>query len=140
MASPVPVPTKSQQLHNFSLPQLKWNKTNNNNSDHHHRRRRAAASPPHHRWSPIRDSDSEHRKDDHLDNSEKDSKEKIYIRIRKSGKVAESVDDENDCADQMPKKDEIGVEKGGVGENCRNEEVEEPKTWNLRPRKAAMKG
>lgn len=127
MASPVPL--KSQQLHNFSLPQLKWNKKN----------RRATDSPPRHHRSPIRDSDSDQRKDEHVEKDskpDKDSKAKIYIRIRKGSKVAESVDNETDKSDQMLKKDEIHGEKGVVIENCENEEVEEPKTWNLRPRKA----
>lgn len=137
-----PVPAKSQQLHNFSLPQLKWNKNNNNL---HQRRRRAAESPPHRHRSPIRDSGSDQRKDDHVEKSEKesipekDSKEKIFIRLRKSGKVAESADEENENLDQVPKKDETQVEKGGDVENCENEEVEEPKTWNLRPRRAGKK-
>lgn len=136
-----PVPAKSQQLHNFSLPQLKWNKNNNL----HQRRRRAAESPPHRHRSPIRDSDSDHRKDDHVEKSEKDSKPekdskaKIFIRLRKSGKVAESADEENESRDQVSKKDENQVEKGGDVENCENEEVEEPKTWNLRPRRAGKK-
>lgn len=132
MASPVPA--KSQQLHNFSLPQLKWKK------NHLHRRRRATESPPHHnrssstqKESPIRDSKSE------LDaeKSEKDSKSKIYIRIRKSGKIAasESISNDNENHDQLPR----DTEKGILVENCENEEVEEPKTWNLRPRKAVKK-
>lgn len=137
-----PVPAKSQQLHNFSLPQLKWNK---NNNSHHQRRRRAAEASPNRHRSPIRDSDSDQRKDDHVEKSEKDSKPekdskaKIFIRLRKSGKVAETGDEENENRDQVSKKDEIQVEKEGDAENCENEEVEEPKTWNLRPRRSGKK-
>lgn len=57
------VPAKSQPLHNFTLPHLKWNK-DRNSSGHHHRRRSikspsrrpniSAASPV--RQSPLRDS------------------------------------------------------------------------------------
>lgn len=137
-----PVPAKTQQLHNFSLPQLKWNKNTNNL---HQRRRRAAESPPHRHRSPIRDSDSDQRKDDTVGKSEKDwqpekdSKAKIFVRLRKSGKAAESADVENESREKVPKKDEIQVEKGGDVENCETEEAEEPKTWNLRPRRAGKK-
>lgn len=138
MSSPVPI--KSQQLHNFSLPQLKWNKKHNTSL---HRRRRPTESPPHPHRSPIRDAESDHQKDD-VEKSEKDSKAKIYIRIKKNTKAAESADEDTEKRlvddDQDLKKDEIEGEKGGVVENCEIEEVEEPKTWNLRPRRAVKKG
>lgn len=137
-----PVPAKSQQLHNFSLSELKWNKNKNN---HHQRRRRATDSPPHSHRSPIRDSDSDQRKDDPVEKSEKDSvsekdsKAKIFIRLKNTGKVAESADEKNESHDQVPKTDEIQAEKGVDVENCENEEAEEPKTWNLRPRRVGKK-
>ncbi|KAL8119291.1 uncharacterized protein LOC141724204 [Apium graveolens] len=134
-----PAPAKSQQLHNFSLPELRWNK-NNNNNNLHQRRRRATDSPPLRHQSPIRDSDSDQKKDDPVEKSEKDSKAKILIRFsRKSGKVAESADEKNESPDQVPKKDEIQAEKEVDVENGENDEVEEPKLWNLRPRRAGKK-
>ncbi|KAK6119308.1 hypothetical protein DH2020_046950 [Rehmannia glutinosa] len=58
------VPAKSQPLHNFDLPRLKWNKDGNSSSTHHQRRRSikspsrrpstSSASPVRH--SPLRDS------------------------------------------------------------------------------------
>ncbi|XAR63245.1 hypothetical protein NMG60_11023120 [Bertholletia excelsa] len=55
MASPVPA--KSQPLHNFKLPLLKWS---NNTSNHHRSRRLADSSPPRAdsalRQSPVMDS------------------------------------------------------------------------------------
>ncbi|KAF7139436.1 hypothetical protein RHSIM_Rhsim07G0034400 [Rhododendron simsii] len=41
-----PVPAKSQPLHNFSLPLLKWPKTHTNNQHHHRTGRRLAGSSP----------------------------------------------------------------------------------------------
>lgn len=58
------VPAKSQPLHNFTLPHLKWNNKDRNSSGHHQRRRSikspsrrpsiSSASPV--RQSPLRDS------------------------------------------------------------------------------------
>ncbi|XP_057805508.1 uncharacterized protein LOC131020605 isoform X2 [Salvia miltiorrhiza] len=57
------VPAKSQPLHNFTLPHLKWNKDRNSNG--HHQRRRSIKSPSRRpnisaasplRQSPMRDS------------------------------------------------------------------------------------
>lgn len=57
------VPAKSQPLHNFTLPHLKWNK--DRNSSGHHQRRRSVKSPSRRpsissaspvRHSPLRDS------------------------------------------------------------------------------------
>lgn len=58
------VPAKSQPLHNFTLPHLKWNKDRSSNG-HHHQRRRSIKSPSRRpnisaaspiRQSPLRDS------------------------------------------------------------------------------------
>lgn len=63
MAAP---PVKSQPLHNFSLPHLKWAHKNSSSASsgspsHHHRFRRRDSADQHRRSQPDPESDSENR-------------------------------------------------------------------------------
>ncbi|CAA0813560.1 Protein of unknown function (DUF1639 [Striga hermonthica] len=49
-------PAKSQPLHNFALPRLKWNKDAQQGGGHHHQRRRSIKSSSSSSSSPVRHS------------------------------------------------------------------------------------
>ncbi|KAJ4727240.1 DUF1639 family protein [Melia azedarach] len=143
---------KSQPLHNFSLPDLKWamNHTNTNrfrklsDSSHKSPQNNADCDSESQRQNPMLEGvttgdgieKSAKKKstavvsDDVVENSEKKptassegSRSRIFIRIKtKNSKIAEEVADAGD-------------------QNCVAEDAEElvPKTWNLRPRKLVTK-
>lgn len=140
MASPVPA--KSQPLHNFSLPHLKWNKNHTNN--HQRGRRPADSSPPLDsallqspppRQSPMRDYSA----------SESESENRNQKIEKSQKKSAEASDVEGSGAKEGRSKICIRLRTKNKSEDVQNEgktateegEVEElvAKTWNLRPRK-----
>lgn len=111
-----PAPVKSQHLHNFSLPLLKWGATatpNTSNTNHHHRSRRT----PDHPSEPDSEPDSRpHR---------------VGSRTARNRFAAASCSPKQQQQQERPSNhDETDDEAGG------EEAVQKP--WNLRPRKPAL--
>ncbi|KAJ0054735.1 hypothetical protein Pint_00126 [Pistacia integerrima] len=136
---------KSQPLHNFSLPDLKWamNQTNTHRfrklSDSSHKSPRSDADceseSPKQLLEGVKivdgiEKSDKKKSDDLVENSEKKptvssdgSRSKIFIRIRtKNSKTADEVADTGDHT--------------SVAEDA---EESVPKTWNLRPRRVITK-
>lgn len=114
-------PVKSQPLHYFSLPQLKWGNKSHTNANHRFRRR---DSPPSNGVNPTQTADVDGGSD--------------------SGKVQpRSVEDPNGISsspreDEHEKQAEEEEEGEGEGEKVGCEEGE-VRLWNLRPRRSVMK-
>ncbi|PSS35934.1 Pescadillo like, partial [Actinidia chinensis var. chinensis] len=156
-----PVPAKSQPLHNFSLPLLKWTKSQTN---HHHRGRRLSGSSPPPpdsvagrrqsplldlawRQSPMRDSASESESGYASENRRNSTPEDVKNGvIEKSEKKSADVDGDGgkdgrskiyirlrkNKSDDVQNEGKTGTEGGEVDELV-------GKSWNLRPRKPIRK-
>ncbi|KAG6579396.1 hypothetical protein SDJN03_23844, partial [Cucurbita argyrosperma subsp. sororia] len=120
-------PVKSQPLHNFALPFLKWGGKNQTNSNH--RIRRAIGSGG---------GDSSHAVDHSEPESEADSK----LQLRGGSRTARNRLAFSPCSlgDKFAKHsegevgDEVVKEQKQEGEEAEGEEIVQ-KPWNLRPRK-----
>uniref|UniRef100_A0A5B7AJL7 Uncharacterized protein n=1 Tax=Davidia involucrata TaxID=16924 RepID=A0A5B7AJL7_DAVIN len=133
-------PVKSQPLHNFSLPFLKWGHKNQMNNNHRCRRpsdsTRDSPSPPatdHHRSSP-----SEHDSDGGSKNESESENQKLPVGSRMARNRFSFTTEKNEAAVLERENNDVDVEKE---KGCDEVEVEESvaKPWNLRPRKAVSK-
>lgn len=144
-------PLKSQPLHNFSLPFLKWGHKNHVNANHRYRRNSEAAardSPPHavaeNHLSPPPEEDS----------GGSGSKNEFEVENRKLAVGSRSTQRNRfsfaSCSTQRQQpavlereSGEVEVDGKGEKEKACSEaaEADEPmaKPWNLRPRRAVTK-
>ncbi|XP_027336273.1 uncharacterized protein LOC113850104 [Abrus precatorius] len=115
--APAPPPVKSQPLHNFALPFLKWGASTNVN--HHHRYRRTSLVPDH-ASEPESDPDSRpHR---------------LGSRTARNRFALPSSSHKHHHHDETD--DEAGDRKREADDAAEAEETVQ-KPWNLRPRKPA---
>ncbi|KAK7330798.1 hypothetical protein VNO77_24998 [Canavalia gladiata] len=123
-----PAPVKSQPLHNFALPFLKWGGSgkNHTNTNHHHRCRRPSV-PHDHASEPESDPDSRpHRV------GSRTARNRFGLppcSHKQQQQQPHSCNDETD--------DEAGERKRDPEETAEAEETVQ-KPWNLRPRKPAL--
>lgn len=140
------VPSKSQPLHNFSLPHLKW-------KNHRSGRSRLAgetssSSPPHRSPStPWRESPSPSiisrrpsplHKQSPMRDSESESEQTFTVPIQKSTKSTKLTKSNKICIrfhknENVP--EESSPEVTVTPPSAAEEEESVPKTWNLRPRR-----
>ncbi|XP_059657606.1 uncharacterized protein LOC132304099 [Cornus florida] len=139
-------PVKSQPLHNFSLPFLKWGHKNHMNTNHRYRRqpcestRESTPPPPAADHHNHRSSPSEHDSDGGSRNeSETDKRRSRTVRNSFSFSSCSTQKHQAIEASGLERESDGGdVEREKV---CDEVDVEEStaKPWNLRPRKAGVK-
>uniref|UniRef100_A0A5B7AG35 Uncharacterized protein n=1 Tax=Davidia involucrata TaxID=16924 RepID=A0A5B7AG35_DAVIN len=138
-------PVKSQPLHNFSLPFLKWGHKNQMNNNHRCRRpsdlTRDSTPPPPLATDHRRSSPSQHDSDGGSKNESESENRKLPVGSRTARNrfsFSSCSTQKHQAAVAERENNDVDVEREKV---CDDVEVEESgaKPWNLRPRKAVSK-
>ncbi|GMP95735.1 hypothetical protein CsSME_00044663 [Camellia sinensis var. sinensis] len=128
------VPVKSQPLHNFSLPLLKWGHKNQMNSNHRYRRH--SETPERHR-SPPSDQDSDGGGG--FKNEWEFENRRFSVGSRSTQKNRFSFASCSSLNQEAVVLVDGEREKEKVCDEVEAEESSMAKPWNLRPRKAVAK-